>query len=72
MITDKKVVERLRDLEKIYTPMLTIIYFELSSTKPNLETLFNMSQKMSDSMLDFIDLLYETHDIKRKLHKEIK
>jgi len=71
MITDKQIIEKLRDLEKTYTPTLSIIHNELSTTKPNLETLFDLSNDMCDSMLDFMDLLHETHDIKRKLHKEM-
>lgn len=71
MITDKQIIEKLRELEKSYTPILSTIHNELSITKPNLETLFDLSQDMSDSMLDFMNLLYDTHSIKRKLHKEM-
>lgn len=67
MITDKQVIERLREYEVEFTPILQSIRLELSITKPDISVLSRLSNELCDPLLDFMNLLDNISSAKRKL-----
>lgn len=71
MITNKQIINTLRQYEGEFTKRLRDIHIELTSIKPDLLKLSEMSAETTEDILNFIDLLTDFRDINRKT-KEIK
>lgn len=67
MITDKQVIERLREYHAEFKPKLDLLEVALKTEKPNIAHLAEISSDLSDPMLDFMDLIANVQSAKRKL-----
>jgi len=69
MITDKRVIERLKEYHSVFSPVFLMIHTELSSTKPSIEKIAELLDynDAEIALLDFCDLIAQVQSIKRKL-----
>lgn len=69
MITDKKVIERLKEYAEVFMPVFLMVQTELNRPNPSIEALAELLDYNDSELayLDFTELIGNVQSAKRKL-----